>query len=109
MVTAIIREGDPPQSRKGADDTIMGGDPSNPTWEDYVAEFKDDYVPYIEAARKATEDSTWMRSSGGSFCNEHYFEFDDEQKSTLCFSWRAWGDFMQAIVGKCEGYMAYYM
>ena len=42
-----------------------------------------------------------------TFTYNKSFVFSD--KTALGFSWRAWGDLMSAIVGKNEGYMAYYM
>lgn len=89
------------------DHTIFGGDPSNPTWEEYLAQWKDEAKPHIIAIRKAIEESEWMKASADQFCNNHRFECSDGV--TYGFTWRAWGDLMQAIVGKREGYMAYYM
>jgi len=87
--------------------TIFGGDPSNPTWEEYLAQYDDEFKPHIIAIRKAIEESEWMKATAEQFCNNHIFECSDG--ITYAFSWRAWGDLMQAIVDKREGYMSYYM
>ena len=43
----------------------------------------------------------------GEWQNNMYFRFSDNEE--WGFTWRAWGDLMQAIVNKKEGYMKYYM
>jgi hypothetical protein len=90
-----------------AEHTIFGGDPSNPTWEQYLDQYEDKFKPHIIAIRKAIEASEWMKATAENFCNNHIFECSDGV--TFAFTWRAWGDLMQAIVGKNEGYMTYYM
>jgi hypothetical protein len=37
---------------------------------------------------------------------DHYLEFSDGR--TLSFTFRAWGDFAQAVVNQREGYLSYY-
>ena len=39
--------------------------------------------------------------------NGWVFKFSDNK--VWGFSWKGWGDFMQSIVDKREGYMKYYM
>lgn len=87
-------------------DGWLGGDSSNPSWEEYVAGFRDDLRPYLELWK------TWILSQSpipcaDEICNDYHFEFSDGKK--LGVSWRAWGDLAQAAVGKREGYMTYYM
>lgn len=100
---AEIREGESPEDAV----ILMGGDSRNPTWDEYVADFVEDFQPKLEAIREAVKASPWFRRTADRFCNEHYFALDDG--SSVAFTWRAWGDLMQAIVGEREGYMAYYM
>jgi hypothetical protein len=102
-ITARIIKDTPP------DDciVIMGGDPSNPTWDEYLSQFLEEWRPRIKAIRSCVEESPFMGITGGVFCNDHYFQLSDG--SSISFTWRAWGDLMQAIIGKREGYMAYYM
>lgn len=98
---------------QGPEDCIVlwGGDDSNPTWDEYLDGYKDEIHPALWAVRKAVEESRWMGSSADAFCNGHWFKFSEPvaDRPGIAFTWRAWGDLMQAIVGKREGYMAYYM
>ena len=84
----------------------MGGDQSNPSWDDYIASFTEDFSPYIRSVRKYVRDNDMVGMTGQQQ-NELYFAFDDGTEIT--FTWRAWGDLMQAIVDESEGYMTYYM
>lgn len=89
-------------------DSIMGGDPSNPSWDEYVSEYKDEYQPHIRLIRKCIEDNGLLRETGQGMQRLGVsFRFSDG--SHWGFSWRAWGDLMSAIINKKEGYMAYYM
>lgn len=87
---------------------ILGGDNSNPTWEEYMSYVKDEYKPHFELIKKAIEDNGWIGMTGEQQQDENIsFKFSDGVH--FGFSWRAWGDLMQAIVNKREGYMEYYM
>lgn len=86
---------------------VFGGDDRNPTWEEYLSEIKDEYKPHFELLKSAIVESEFYKATGEVFCNDHYFLFSDGVY--VSFSWRAWGDLMQAIVGEREGYMTYYM
>lgn len=86
---------------------FWGGDSSNPSWQDYVATFKEEYRPHIELLRKAIEENDLVGEKADHYANMTSFKFSDGQH--WGFSWRAWGDLMQSIVNKNEGYMAYYM
>jgi hypothetical protein len=86
---------------------IMGGDSSNPTWEEYVSGFNEPFQPHINLIRKAIEELGWVGECAEERANDWCFVFSDGQ--AVGFSWRAWGDLMQAIIGKREGYMTYYM
>ncbi len=85
-----------------------GGDPSNPSWKEYLDNFKKEWQPHIVAIKDVLEREGLIGSSGESFDNR-YFELDDEYQTKIAFSWRAHGDLMQAIVDKREGYITYYM
>lgn len=103
-ITVEIKHGSP---EKEIDWRIGGGDDRNPTWEEYLDEVKDEYKQHFIAIRECIEKSEFYRATGETFSNTHYFLFSDG--ITCSFSFRAWGDLMQAIVGKREGYMTYYM
>lgn len=86
---------------------IHGGDDSNPTWEEYLKYYKEYIRPHFELLKRAIEELDWVGKTSDEICNDYYFVFSDGER--FAFSWRAWGDLMQAIVGRREGYMAYYM
>ena len=86
---------------------IMGGDNSNHSWEDYLKNYKEEYQPHILLVREALEKLNWIGDTGEQHSNDTCFVFSDG--NSFGFSWRAWGDLMQAIVDKNEGYMQYYM
>lgn len=86
---------------------IMGGDATNPTWEKYLYSFNKELQPHLKLIRKAIEELEWIGKTGEEISNNYTFVFSDGQ--AWGFSWRAWGDLMQAIVDKQEGYMMYYM
>lgn len=86
---------------------IMGGDNSNPTWEEYMDQVADEYKPHFELIKKGIEQLGWIGKTGEDISNYYCFRFSDG--NAWGFSWRAWGDLMQAIVNKKEGYMKYYM
>lgn len=85
---------------------MLGGDDSNPTWEEYLNDFKEEYRPHVLLIRKSIEENGLMGYTGQE-ASEFNFKFSDGQ--FWSFSWRAWGDLMQSIINKNEGYMAYYM
>lgn len=88
--------------------SLMGGDTSNPSWEEYLNRYKDEYKPHFVLIKNAIEENGWVGMTGEEMQNENIqFQFSDGK--AIGFSWRAWGDLMQAIVNKKEGYMKYYM
>lgn len=103
---ALLKSGEVPENY--ASHIHVGGDLSNPSWDEYLAGFKDSARPYIEAIRECIIEHGLVGKKGGEMANDWFFQFDEE-KTVFAFSWRAWGDLMQAIVNKREGYMAYYM
>lgn len=86
---------------------IIGGMDISPNWEEYLSDYKNEFKPHFKLIKKAIEDLGWVGETADRKANDTCFVFSD--KTALCFSWRAWGDLMSAIVGKNEGYMAYYM
>lgn len=85
---------------------IMGGDSTSPMWSEYLRYWKVKYRPHIRLLRKFIIENGLIGTTGEDQ-NHWTFKFSDGVH--LGFSWRAWGDLMQAIVNKKEGYMAYYM
>lgn len=86
---------------------IMGGMSHNPTWEEYLIGYKKEFIPHMELIKKAIEELDLIGETAQDYSDGTCFVFSDE--IAIGFTWRAWGDLMQAIVGKREGYMKYYM
>lgn len=84
---------------------ICGGDPFNPMWPQYLVQYKREWGKYFSCIRQYIIDFNLL-GTPGSAMNDRYFEFSDG--IILAFTWRAWGDLMQAIIGKREGYVNYY-
>lgn len=84
----------------------FGGNSRNPTWEEYLDGFKAEFQPYISAIRECIERTGLVGKSASQLGEDFHFSFEDGTR--IAFTWRAWGDLMQAIVGKREGYMTYY-
>lgn len=87
--------------------TVFGGDDRNPTWEEYVDDYKEEFQPHMKLIRQSLEVNNRIGETASRCANSYNFSFSDG--NVFRFSWRAWGDLMQAIVNKKEGYMAYYM
>ena len=104
---AEIRYDNPKKTINAGYYVIMGGMSSNPTWEEYIREISDEFKPHFEAIRKAIEYADLEGKCADEIANNVHFRCEDGIE--FGFSWRAWGDLMQAIVGKQEGYMEYYM
>lgn len=85
---------------------IMGGDSSNPTWEDYLGGWREKFRKYITKMKEYIKENNLIGKTG-EWQDSLHFKFNDGTE--IGFTWRAWGDLMQAIVGKREGYTAYYM
>jgi len=85
---------------------MMGCYSSNPSWEQYLNDYKEEYRPHVLLLKQVIEENGLI-GMNGSQQNNMSFKFSDGQH--WGFTWRAWGDLMQAIVDKNEGYMAYYM
>jgi hypothetical protein len=93
--------------REERHEIISGGDSSNPTWEEYISQYADYFKTQIELLKLAVTEWGWIGKTGEDICNDYIFVFSTGER--IGFTWRAWGDFMQAVVGKREGYMMYYM
>lgn len=87
---------------------FMGGDNSNPSWEEYMSDYKEEFHPHLILIKEAIEKEGLIGMTGEQMQNEGIsFAFSDGQHWS--YTWRAWGDLMQAVVNKKEGYMTYYM
>lgn len=84
---------------------IAGGNSYNPTWPQYLLGYNRQSRKYFSCIRQYIIDFNLL-GTPGSAMNDNYFEFSDS--TIIAFTWRAWGDLMQAIVGKREGYINYY-
>lgn len=90
-------------------EVIMGGDSSNPTWDEYLKKFENlEFQKRIYLIRYVIEENGLVGITGERKQDLGIsFKFSDGVH--LSFTWRAWGDLMQAIVNKREGYVEYYM
>lgn len=89
---------------------LMGGwrlnDP--PSREEYLDNWSDEFRSYIQAIIECIEREGMVGWTGEcADKSDVHFEFEDGHK--VSFSWRAWGDLMNAVVDEREGYIAYYM
>ncbi len=84
----------------------LGGLGNSPSWDEYVGSFKKPWQKRFKVLRKYIEEHHMIGVCGDEQ-QDFYWKFSDGEM--ISFSMRAWGDLMQAIVGKKEGYMAYYM
>jgi len=90
--------------------SIMGGDSSNPTWEEYLKDAGKEWIEHFELIKEAIMNpENNMYKITGEEKQDRGISFKFSDGNHWGFSWRAWGDLMQAIVGKREGYMTYYM
>lgn len=105
-IKVVIKRGDFEIVDKEKEFIYMGGDSSNPSWESYLQNFSEEYKLRMIAIKNLLFELGLVGTTADNFCNNTYFEFNDGVK--IAFTWRAWGDLMQAIVNKREGYMKYY-
>jgi hypothetical protein len=87
---------------------FIGGDDSNPSWEEYIDSFKNEYKPHLRLLKEALEKAGHIGITGQQQ-QELGITFMFSNGEHWSYTWRAWGDLMQAIVNKREGYMRYYM
>jgi hypothetical protein len=88
-------------------EVISGGDSRNPSWATYILDYDPLFRPQLELLKEAVINWGWVGKTGEEICNDYVFVFSTGER--IGFTWRAWGDFMQAVVDKQEGYMMYYM
>jgi len=85
---------------------IISGSREPMTWDEWQEMFVEEYQNYWEILKQKIINGNLVGKTG-EWQDNKLFKFSDGK--TFGFSWRGWGDFMSAIVGKKEGYMAYYM
>lgn len=86
---------------------ITGGLQEACSWNEYLNLYKKEYHQHFRLIKLAFKKLGWIGETAEMLANQTSFTFSDG--STWGFTWRAWGDLMQAIVNKKEGYMRYYM
>jgi len=86
----------------------MGGNATNPTWKEYLNEYDENFISRVKLIRKSIENNGLIGYTGYKI-QELGISFKFSDGVHFAYTLRAWGDLMQAIVGKREGYNAYYM
>ncbi len=84
-----------------------GGDNRNSSWNEYVDYYHDHFHVKLKLIKQALTEMDLIGTTADKICNNIYFDFSDD--TNITYTWRAWGDLMQAIINKKEGYMKYYM
>ncbi len=87
---------------------FIGGNPTPQRWVKYLNQWIRPLRPYIIAIKNEIIEKGLLGTTAEIACNEYMFTFGDNAPA-IAFSWRAWGDLMDAIIGTKRGYMAYYM
>jgi hypothetical protein len=85
----------------------MGGINPPPSWDEYLEQFIESARPKILAIRELLVEEGLVGRYANEMANDTIFYFP-EDSFYIQFSWRAWGDLMQSVVNKREGYMRYY-
>jgi len=83
---------------------ITGGDCTNPCWDDYLHDWNVNSRKYPIMIRQAIEELGWI-GDGAEKRAGNTFYFSDGM--SFIFTHRAWGDLMQAIIDKNEGFRKY--
>ncbi len=83
---------------------VSGG--SDCIWSEFIQQFPEVIQPYIMEIRKEIVKTELIKLTGQDM-NNTVFEFIDGV--TFLFSWRAWGEMVQAIGYQRDGYMEHYM
>lgn len=84
---------------------MKGGSNVTPDWDEYLARAQPEIRQHLELIRRGIEAKGWLGSSAPEIANYWNFFFNDGD--VWGFSLNAWGDLMQSIVGKREGYRKY--
>lgn len=74
--------------------TIGDGDASSPNWEKYLQGWNEGFHLHLELLKKWVFQQNVIPCSD-EICNNYYFKFSDGE--SVGFSWRAWGNFTQAV------------
>lgn len=107
-LTCTVKYYSSPDELPGFDEAFypLGGFDPAPDWEEYLAQYDGQLHPYLEVAKIwALSLREWPGAS--DFAAENFLEFSDGVG--MVFSWRSFGDFLQAVAGKREGYLEYYI
>lgn len=84
---------------------ILGGDPQPKRWRRYKRQWNN--PEHITAVKNAIINTGLIGAYAENISENILFKFSDGLKPWR-FSMRAWGDLMDAIIGKKQGYMYYY-
>ena len=87
--------------------TLWGGMSDPPSWDEYL-EVHDVPVEHMRAIRNAIIDEGLVNTTAENICNDIVLSIPADLVY-YGFTWRGWGDLIQAIHDKREGYMEYYM
>ncbi|KAA9327536.1 hypothetical protein F0P96_16265 [Hymenobacter busanensis] len=91
----------------GGTDDLPWWSNNDPLWNDYLMATTAEYRPHLELIKRAIEELGWVGETADRKANDWYFVFSDGV--AFGYTWREWGALMSAIVGRQEGYLAYYM
>ena len=82
---------------------------TNPVWEEYIAGWPRAYQEYFSLLREeVVADPSVYKKCAMDLERLRYVVCVEGRKLFLSFTFRAWGDFMSAIVGERESYLNYY-
>ena len=109
IMKAVIKYGNMPDKYKLDRNYYIerGGIDPAPSFKEYLDRYKEEYQPQILAIKKAVEEADLLNTAASEIANKIWFELSDD--TAQAFTWRAWGDLIQSIRNKREGYMAFYM
>lgn len=85
---------------------VNGGDPHSPLWDKYLSMFLPERQQYISLIADTIRENGLVGAKS-KIAIDYYFGFNDGVN--IAFTARAWGDLMQAIVNRSEGYLKYYL
>lgn len=85
---------------------LLDGGLESLSWDEYLDDFTEEFQPHVLLMKKCIEENNLVGAKADKMASDWCFKSSDGYIFSL--SWKAWGDFMQAVVNKKEGYMAYY-
>ncbi len=106
---AVIHYGEMPGGKYELDKNyfiISGGIEPPPSFKEYVNDYQKNFKVYILAIKKVVEKANLLDTPANKITNDIWFELSDGH--AVVFTWRGWGDLIQSIRNKREGYMAFY-